>query len=50
MTTTDGVSHCRLAPMRDLVFTTPTGKGASYVRWVTPPCESLSLLCVFWKH
>ena len=23
----DGVSRCRLAPMRDLVFTTPTGKG-----------------------
>ena len=24
MTTPDGVSRCRLAPMRDLVFTTPT--------------------------
>eukprot|EP00964_Phaeocystis_antarctica_P128950 scaffold92779_cov66-Phaeocystis_antarctica.AAC.2 len=28
MTTPDGVSRCRLAPLRDLVFTTPTGKGA----------------------
>ena len=27
MTAPDGVSRCRLAPMCDLVFTTPTGKG-----------------------
>ena len=27
MTTPDGVSRCRLAPVCDLVFTTPTGKG-----------------------
>ena len=27
MATPDGVSRCRLAPLSDLVFTTPTGKG-----------------------
>ena len=52
MTTPDGVSRCRLAPMRDLVFTTPTGKGRELCPLiVTPPAVSrtrshLSPLCV----
>eukprot|EP00964_Phaeocystis_antarctica_P044456 scaffold25552_cov34-Phaeocystis_antarctica.AAC.2 len=40
MTTPDGVSRCRLAPMCDLVFTTPTGKEPPARRlfvWVNKP-------------